>query len=277
MEVVVTDDGSPRSSRPIVEAFAREVDFPVRFTTHPHTGFRLARCRNEGIAVSTSPYLLISDGDCIFPPDHIAWHLAYREWGKVVVGDCLRLDPQTSQHVTENTIRGGLYAAWASRCERRRIARKVFKGFWARFLPLTMYPRLTGCNIGVWRSDLERINGFDENFVGWGLEDRDLQLRLSRLGLRFKSIVGRTTPYHLWHEPVPTFARNNEGTRNLEYYRRKSVPTRCLAGLQERIAESGEDLRDDRVLMPGRSGGVAEPVLLRFPADVPGGTLRKAG
>ncbi len=94
-----------------------------------------------------------------------------------------------------------------------------------------MRPRLTGCNIGLWRTDIERINGFDENYIGWGMEDRDLQLRLSRLGLRFKSILHKTVAYHMWHPPHSTFARNGEGTLNLSYFEREEVPTWCQNGL----------------------------------------------
>ena len=96
-----------------------------------------------------------------------------------------------------------------------------------------MRPRLTGSNVALWCDDFERVNGFDENFVGWGLEDRDLQLRLSRLGLRFRSIVLATAACHLWHVPHPTFARNNEGTANLRYYQRAEVPLRCRNGLRK--------------------------------------------
>jgi GT2 family glycosyltransferase len=281
MEVVVTDDGSADTSRPVVEAFARAVACPVRFTTHAHDGFWLARCRNEGIAATKAPYLLISDGDCVFPPDHVHCHLAFRRAGQVAVGECVRFDKHVSERVTENTIRSEMYPALASPGARRRLARKKSHAFWYHLLRLRMYPRLTGSNIGVWRSDIERINGFDENFVGWGLEDRDLQLRLSRLGLRFRSILSRTVAYHLWHEPAPSFARNNLGTKNLDYYQRPHVPTRCLVGLQERIAASADSLRPERVLVrdPGSPTDNEETGLrlLPFPLAIRWQSLRKAG
>src|ERR1700752_319562 len=71
MEVVVTDDGSRDETPQVVFDFARKVDFPVRFTTHAHTTFQLARSRNEGVAASTAPYILFLDGDCLLPPDHV--------------------------------------------------------------------------------------------------------------------------------------------------------------------------------------------------------------
>ena len=50
-EIVVTDDGSTDQTADVVHQFAKGVDFPVGFTTHPHTAFQLARCRNEGVTV----------------------------------------------------------------------------------------------------------------------------------------------------------------------------------------------------------------------------------
>ena len=39
------------------------------------------------------------------------------------------------------------------------------------------------------RADYERVNGYDENFVGWGCEDDDLRLRLRHAGVRIESIL----------------------------------------------------------------------------------------
>ena len=129
-----------------------------------------------------------------------------------------------------------------------------------------MRPRLTGCNIALWRDDYERVNGFDENFVGWGLEDRDLQLRLSQLGLRFRSIVLATAACHLWHRPHPTFARNNEGTANLRYFqRRKQCPPAAATDWSKTAAD---DLPDAR-RQPGHRR-LAGP---HFPVRVPALTL----
>src|SRR5947207_12506473 len=74
IEVVVTDDGSRDETPRLVRQFAASVNFPVRFVMHPHEGFHIARCRNEGVAASTAPYLLFLDGDCIIPPDHFRAH-----------------------------------------------------------------------------------------------------------------------------------------------------------------------------------------------------------
>ena len=264
MELVVTDDGSRDETRAVVEAFAREVDFPVAITTHPSRGFRLARCRNEGVAASRAPYLLFTDGDCLLPPDHVAAHLEFRRRGTVIAGDCYRLNQAASQRITEASIRSGEYVNWISWRQRARMAKKAIRGRIDHVLHCRMRPRLTGSNIALWREDYERVNGFDENYVGWGLEDRDLQLRLSRVGVSFRSILGRTAPYHLWHPVHATYSHNNASTPNLDYYRRRFAFTRCRNGLVKRKLS---DLKI-RVIGDGGDFPEIENLLRRFPRVV---------
>ena len=55
------------------------------------------------------------------------------------------------------------------------------------------------CNLAVWRADLERVDGFDASFSGWGREDSDLLIRLLHGGLRRKDGRFATGVIHLWH------------------------------------------------------------------------------
>ena len=43
------------------------------------------------------------------------------------------------------------------------------------------------------------VNGFDEAYAGWGLEDSDLVIRLLHAGVRHKSARFATPLFHLWH------------------------------------------------------------------------------
>jgi hypothetical protein len=55
------------------------------------------------------------------------------------------------------------------------------------------------CNLAIWRADLDRVDGFDGNYVGWGLEDSDLLIRLLRAGVNRKDGRFSTGVLHLWH------------------------------------------------------------------------------
>ena len=255
-EVVVTDDGSGDETHRLIVDTARRVPFRLTFTTHDHHGFRLARCRNEGVAASTAAYLLFTDGDCILPPDHIRIHLDERRRGCVAASDCLRLDRTASAGIDDSVITDWSADGLVSRRERRRVLWKAARALCYSACRVPMRPRLSGNNIALWRHDFERVNGFDEEFIGWGLEDRDLQRRLAAVGVRVRSILHRTTPIHLWHEPAPSFQRNGTGTENLRYYSRHSVPAYCLNGLVK------PDDSECPTTVPLRTwtGGAAEPV-----------------
>ena len=237
-EVVVTDDGSQDQTLRLITEAAQRVPFPLTFTTHQHDGFRLARCRNEGAAASSAPYLLFTDGDCILPPNHLRIHLAARRPGRIVAGDCLRLDAAASARVDADALRAARFPARLPVGERLRLGLKGLRAKLYEAARTPLRPRLSGNNIGLWRDDYEQVNGFDEQFVGWGLEDHDLQVRLERLGLRAWSILLHTAPVHLWHAPAPSFARNNEGTANLAYFHALiGRPTCCEDGLVKPVAQ----------------------------------------
>lgn len=232
-EVVVTDDGSKDETQKLVKEFADSVSFPVGFTTHEHRGFELARCRNEGVRASKAPYLLFLDGDCLIPPDHLDIHLKHRRPGVVYGGHCVWLDNEASEKVDVAMIRSGEFSGLASSSEIRRLARADRKARLQSLLRHPTKPKLFGGNIGISRSDYEAVNGFDEQYVGWGCEDDDLRLRLRQAGMRIRSILRWTRTYHLRHPPgVTKPAAWREGA-NTEYLLRTERPARCVRGLND--------------------------------------------
>ncbi len=55
------------------------------------------------------------------------------------------------------------------------------------------------CNLAIWRADLDRVDGFDADYSGWGKEDSDIIVRLMHAGVRRKDGVFATGVIHLWH------------------------------------------------------------------------------
>ena len=56
------------------------------------------------------------------------------------------------------------------------------------------------CNLAIWRVDLDRVDGFDADYSGWGKEDSDIVVRLLHAGVRRKDGTFATGVLHLWHE-----------------------------------------------------------------------------
>jgi glycosyltransferase involved in cell wall biosynthesis len=252
-ELVVTDDGSTDETAEIVDRFSRSVAFPVKFTTHPHTEFHPALSRNEGARASTAPYLLYIDGDCVVPPDHVAIHLEDRRQSKFMLGEAYRVEQQTSQGLTEEGAARGDFLRWSVPEEQRRLARLHRSHCYNSFIRHRAKPRLISNNFAVWRSDLERINGFDENYRGWGQEDDDVGRRLRRAGVRPRSILRRTRLSHLWHPRDPSATSDWFAGPNVPYFFRRGWLSRCRNGIVKRpwselaIAIVGQTAQPDRV------------------------------
>lgn len=254
LEVVIVDDGSTDETIHVVAQFAEMVDFPVRMTTHRHQDFQVARCRNEGVMASTAPYIIFLDGDCLVQPDFVSQHLRRRRKHTVMNGDCYRLDEDISAEIDEEVARTGAHLDWVSEAERIRIYKSHRHSQWNNLLRHRWKPNLIGNNIGLWRSDFELINGFDEDFVGWGVEDDDLGFRFRQAGLQIRSIRPWTPTFHVWHPRDTTWTQNWSDSPNATRYFRKGRETRCRNGLLKLAPAGGDgqgaDTRDSETFDP---------------------------
>jgi GT2 family glycosyltransferase len=55
------------------------------------------------------------------------------------------------------------------------------------------------CNLAAWRDDFLAVNGFDEDFTGWGYEDSDFVQRLLNAGRGRLATRWAVPVLHLWH------------------------------------------------------------------------------
>jgi glycosyltransferase involved in cell wall biosynthesis len=230
-EVIVADDGSQDETQAVVEQFARRADFPVRFTTHPHEDYHVAKCRNDGVRASRGAYLLFNDGDCILPPEHLATHLRVGRPGVVWAGNGYRLTREASERIDLAAVNARDYRQFVTQAERQRLMRQWLKNKYYQLIGHPTKPKLDGCDFAVWRSDFEAVNGFDETFKGWGCEDDDLGMRLKRAGVRIDTILRYTRVYHLWHAADPSYPRVWRRGSNVDRLLAENRPTRCRCGL----------------------------------------------
>jgi GT2 family glycosyltransferase len=256
LEVVVADDGSLDDTPAVVAEYSRRVPFSVRLVTHPHAGFRPALCRNEGVRHTTAGHLLFFDGDCVLPPDHLEEHLAAWRPGVLTSGYCVRLDQEASRQIDIDAVRRGAMAAAASTEELSKLKSLHRKAWWYSAIGHPAKPALKSTDFSLSRTDFRRVNGFDEQFVGWGCEDDDLGRRLRAAGIRPVSVLDRTRVYHLWHPPAPSKPGHWQAGHNVAYLKRPIRLTRCLQGLVPR------EPRDLTVRLAGKAENA--PALARL-------------
>jgi len=202
-EVVVADDGSGPATAAVVERWKNACGDGLGYVRHEHRGFRLSELRNRGIRASRGAYCVFLDGDCIPRADFIAAHRSLAERGWFVAGNRVLL----SRELTERVLRDGMTTLTLGDAVRERWHGGVNRLAPALRLPLGPLRKLRprawrgarSCNLAVWRADLDRVDGFDAAFSGWGLEDSDLLVRLLHAGVRRKDGMWATGVLHLWH------------------------------------------------------------------------------
>ena len=204
-EIIVADDGSRADTARVVESWKPRLVVPLKHVRHEHRGFRGGEIRNRAIAASRGELCIFLDGDCLARADFVAAHRRLREPGWFVSGNRILL----SRELTEAVLAQGLAAeTWGLAA----LARSRLSGGINRLMPTLRLPlgplrklqqtRWEGartCNLAVARAELDRVDGFDTTYTGWGLEDSDLVVRLLHAGVRHKDGRFATGVLHLWH------------------------------------------------------------------------------
>jgi len=250
-EIIVADDGSGPATRALVARRAAGLGVRVAHVWQEDRGFRAGEARNRGILASRGDYCIFLDGDCIPRPDFIAVHRRLAEPGRFVTGNRILL----SRALTEQILRNG------SEAERWRLRDWIAlrrQGGINRLAPLLRLPLgpmrklrprawrgARSCNLAAWRSDLDRVDGFDASYGGWGLEDSDLLIRLLRAGVRRKDGNFATGVLHLWH-PENDRSLLPENQRRLDAIE-KEDRVRSVAGLSALVVRGDREPGADRV------------------------------
>jgi len=241
-EIIIADDGSTKAC---TDVWARQLPTfccNVKHVWHPDRGFTASQARNLGAMASTGDYLVFLDGDCI-PSDHfVRAHEALACAGCFVNGNRVLL----SELLTGLVIEGRVdlrraspmqWLKWRVRGDVNKLAQLLY---WpqapGRIQREFRWKKIRSCNFAVWKTDFEKVNGFDETFAGWGHEDADLVLRMHHAGLQRKNGYLGTEVYHLWHRQFSRASENANYNRVLQ--RMKSDLVRATVGLSENYSNN---------------------------------------
>lgn len=233
-EVVVADDGSPQDVAERVRALAGRYPFPVVHAWHPREGPRRAATRNNGIRQSSGDYLLFLDADFVVLPGAVRSHVAAARRGYFAAGRCKYTTEAQARRILEEGVSDELLESIYRELPEEPIEKEHRR--FTRYSLLRRFglgdPRKAtfGGHFSAFRRDLEAVNGYDENYVGWGAEDMDLALRMVRAGFRGTSVIRAARMLHLWH-PREMGERHWREGPNVGYFMRRKVAVRCEKGL----------------------------------------------
>lgn len=235
--LVVADDGSTKDTAEVVQRFALRDGMALTHVWQEDRGFRAAAIRNRAVASTNADYIVFTDGDCIPSRDFVKAHKTLAEPGYFLGSNRVLLGESFTHHALREQvpIHNWGWVDWAGAWLRRDVN---------RLLPLLSLPdgvfrktasdRWEGiktCNLSVWRSDLVRVNGLDESYEGWGLEDSDLIIRLIHAGVKHKNARFAAPVFHLWHAEQDRRSLPDNQKRLDELL--QSMTVRAAAGLDQ--------------------------------------------
>jgi len=205
-EVLVADDGSDEATAAVVDRMAAETGLPLVHVWHSDRGFQKTEILNRAIQAATSDYLIFTDGDCVPRGDFVATHVRLARPGRFLSGGYVLLGPATTRSLTREDVRSGraFDPAWLE-AHGTSLGRYRLRLHPGRVVPrvldalTTTRPTWNGMSSSTWTSELERVNGFDLDFVYGGL-DRELGGRLENAGVKGVQVRHRAVVLHLHHE-----------------------------------------------------------------------------
>ncbi|MGL5000054.1 MAG: galactosyltransferase-related protein, partial [Cetobacterium sp.] len=97
--------------------------------------------------------------------------------------------------------------------------------------------KLVGMSYALTKENYIKINGYNEEFQGWGFEDDDFGNRLYALGIKGREIKDENVSLHLWHDfdPSKTKSSNEEMYRSEKKLALNNKKYRCNFGYENSL------------------------------------------
>jgi len=203
-EIIIADDGSSDDTDMVIKNFQLKYKNIIH-SWHEDKGFRAAKSRNKAISLSTTDYIIIIDGDMILHNRFIEDHRNLSERGFFIQGSRVLLTKEKTDNVFLNKQINFSISEQGLKNRKNNI---LLPNKLVNFLSIKnrSLRGIKTCNMSFFKEDIININGFNEDFIGWGREDSELAVRFYNYGLRRKTVKFCAIQYHLWHQEN---SRNN--------------------------------------------------------------------
>lgn len=226
---------------------ASKYNLTINYVRREHHGVaRLNQVRNNGIRflikqACNQGRILILDGDVFAFNKTVEMHANLGNDHALVVASRILLDETTTQSLNPTEIYNGYQTIKITdediaelelqhRNSQRHQRLRKFK------LTKQHKPKIIGAHLSASFKICLTINGFDEEYVGYGMDDDDFARRVYQSGGDSIIAIRQIPTAHLYH---PT--RANIAWRDYPGYKRfqnKKLPVHCLNGLHSPIKQN---------------------------------------
>ena len=220
-ELIITDDGSSQNVLDFIGDLIPKAQFKVKHIYQEDKGFRKTRALNNAVRNSIGDLLIFCDQDLIFGEEYVETIAGNIKENIFLMGRAHTLKREEKDFVLENIEKINSYEEIVKNLpdsyiptikkmlneDKRRRLLKTFK-LAKRGI------KLVGMSYALMKNAYIKVNGYDENYIGWGQEDDDFGNRLTVAGINGKELVTKNIQLHLWHYSDPTKVHSS----NEEYY-----------------------------------------------------------
>jgi len=233
--VVVADDGSTDGTKQMLEKLKSEVPFPLAHVRHRKEGFRKAKILNEAVKACSAEYIFFTDCDCIPSEKLLETHALKRKPSTLLLGGAVRVSKERTEKYLRNVRKDPSFFLQVLDKDKKKLQKQISKAQRRSLRPGLRGPRIFGANFSLYRKDFLAVNGFDENFVGWGNEDGDIRERLKLIGVVPIPIYDEAVVFHLHHSRDATASLR----LNKSYAHRRDLTAWCVNGIDKSRLPAG--------------------------------------
>jgi len=199
-EIIIADDGSGKPTAKLIEEFSNRTSIPIIHSWQKDNGCRIPHSRNRAIAKSKFEYIIMIDGDTILHKDFVKDHKKFAKKNVYIQGSRVLLQPElTSNILLTNKFKKNLFFFKHSK-NKINILRIPFISKLMSYVKSQNINRIRGCNYSIFKEDIVKVNGFNEEITTWGREDSEFVQRLFNNGVKKQHLKFSAIQYHLYHD-----------------------------------------------------------------------------
>jgi len=197
-EVIIADDGSIEDTTQLINKFKKDFPVPLIHVWHDDNKNQKPAIMNKAIAKAKYDYIIEIDGDIIIQKEFVKDHLSLAEENVFLYGSRVNIQKDYLDTLFKNKkINFNLFSKGI-----KKRGRTLHIPFLANRYKKEdkRSNKLRGCNMSFWRSDLIKINGFNESLTCWGIDDSEMTQRLINIGVQGKRLKYKGIVFHIYHK-----------------------------------------------------------------------------
>lgn len=232
-EIRIADDGSDERTKEVIDRWKKQIPCPVVHHWHPNTGYHKTIAVNKAVHASAGDYIIQIDHDVILHKHFIKDHLNWARPDCFVAGRRVKLSDDVTKKLLKNKKASVSLFHVLDGAEGPHNMLRFFP-FRNYFDKTNSSPwNILGCNLAYWKKHFFAVNGYHNDFTGWGHDDTEFLSRVINTGVKKRELRFAAVQYHLHH-------KQSSKARQSKHYQiiKKNVQekiTWCENGMKEAL------------------------------------------